>query len=268
MGTSFTGRPWYDIHAQADDAVRVDILGPIGWEGTSATEFVASLNELRGVGRIDVHLSSPGGAAFDGVTIYNNLRKHPAMITMNVDGLAASAASIIAMAGDEIIMNTGSMMMVHNGRGAVLGGDAEDFRAAAVMLDEVNASMADIYARRAGGTTADWLAVMASERWFRADAAVSAGLADRVDDDSSSRTDDDEMKAAIEWGRTVLGYRGPEPGYLIPEGVRSDLLDIAALVSTPKPDPDPLAALAAWSPPDPPDYIAQLAAMANDRKVS
>jgi len=123
----------------------------------------------------------------EGVAIANVLRQHPADVTVWVDGLAASAGSVIAMAGDEIVMGIGAQLMIHDAWGRALG-PADEMRQAAAMLDSTSDAIAATYAARAGGTTAEWRAVMVAETWYTAEEAVAAGLADRVatDDDRGS----------------------------------------------------------------------------------
>lgn len=176
---------WYAITAEAtgDGAptrakVRIyDAIG--GWWGTNAADFVAELDALD-VDELDVHVNSPGGAVWDGIAIMNSLKKHRARVTVIVDGLAASAASIVAMAGDEVVMAEGSQMMVHQASGGAWG-NAETMRDMVGILDKIDVSMAAIYARRAGGTRASWLDVMRAETWYTAEEAVDAGLADRAE---------------------------------------------------------------------------------------
>ena len=176
---------WYAITAEATGEgtptrakVRIyDAIG--GWWGTNAADFVAELDALD-VDELEVHVNSPGGAVWDGVAIMNALKQHRAKVTIVVDGLAASAASIVAMAGDEVVMAEGSQMMVHQASGGAWG-NAETMRDMVGILDKIDVSMATIYARRAGGTRASWLDVMRAETWYTAEEAVEAGLADRAE---------------------------------------------------------------------------------------
>jgi ATP-dependent protease ClpP protease subunit len=149
-----------------------------GWFGMTADDFVRDVASLD-VDRIVLHLNSPGGDASEGVAIANVLRAHRAHVTVRVDGMAASAASVIAMAGDEIVMGIGSQLMVHDAWGYAMGNAAE-MRKAADMLDSTSNALASTYAARTGDTTAEWRAVMEEETWYTADEAVEAGLADRV----------------------------------------------------------------------------------------
>lgn len=184
-----TGEPqphsWFriDMKASEDDreptAADVYIYDEIGeswWGGISAKDFAAQIADLQ-VDQINLMLNSPGGAAWDGLAIMNALRRHKASVNVSVDGLAASAASIIAMAGDHITMNRGSELMIHDASGYA-GGNAQVMRDTAAVLDKLSDSYADVYAARAGGDRAHWREQMTAETWFTAEEAVLAGLAD------------------------------------------------------------------------------------------
>lgn len=176
---------WYRIESKAGEPAALYIFDEINpmW-GIGAQEVVDQL-KLIDAAQIDVHINSPGGQVFDGIAIMNALRNHKASITVKVDGLAASIASVIAMAGDTIVMSLGSQMMVHNPSGFAMG-DAKTMRELADTLDKSRASIASIYADRAGGTADAWGTAMDAETWYTAQEAVAAGLADKVDDSSQA----------------------------------------------------------------------------------
>ena len=178
---------WYRIDNKAGEPAALYIFDEINpmW-GIGAQEVVDQLKTID-ASQIDVHINSPGGNVFDGIAIMNALRAHKASITVKVDGLAASIASVIAMAGNEIVMSLGAQMMVHNPSGFAMG-DAKTMRELADTLDKSRASIASIYADRAGGTVDAWGTAMDAETWYTAQEAVDAGLADKVDD--SSQADD------------------------------------------------------------------------------
>lgn len=147
---------------------------------SSSGAFVRALRDLKAEA-ITVRINSSGGNVFDAIAMTNALRDHPARVTTIVDGLAASAASFIATAGDEVVMNRNSELMIHNPK-AVAAGGANDMRSLADRLDAVRDNIASMYVARAGGTVEQWREVMAAETWYSADEAVQAGLADRVSD--------------------------------------------------------------------------------------
>lgn len=150
-----------------------------GWWGISARDVDTALAEIGDVDTLYVRVNSPGGEALEGVAIGNILRAHAAKVRVTVYGLAASAASGIAMAGDHVNMAPGSMMMIHDAWNIVLG-NPDELRAEAEVLDKLSNGYAALYAKRAGGTAADWRTKMRAETWYTAEEAVADKLADAV----------------------------------------------------------------------------------------
>lgn len=151
-----------------------------GWfeDTVSARDFAKSINALD-VDRIELHVHSPGGDVFEAVAIHNAIRNHKAEVVAWVDGLAASAASFIILAADEIVMGPGSQLMIHDAS-MLTWGNAEELQADADWLDAQSQNIAGLYADRAGGDADAWRALMKDETWFTADEAVKAGLAERI----------------------------------------------------------------------------------------
>lgn len=167
-----------------------------GYWGISAEEFAEVLDDdaVRGVSRIDLRINSGGGAVWDGLAILNVLRSVPTTVRAIVDGVAASAASFIAVACDEVVMMPNSRMMIHDALGLCIG-QAADMREYADFLDDSSSNIAEIYAARAGGSVEDWRTRM-TERgllgsWYSAQEAVDIGLADRVGLDDAPASEDD-----------------------------------------------------------------------------
>lgn len=173
---------WFRVANEAsEDAENTDVFiyDEIGGSmGVDAAEFAAELNEIT-TPNITVRINSPGGSLFDGIAIYNTLVQHPAKVLTRVDGVAASAASIIAMAGNEVEMMLGSQLMIHDAS-AAMSGTAADMEAMRAFLDRQSANITGIYARKAGGKNEEWRQRMLDETWFFAEEAVEIGLADRV----------------------------------------------------------------------------------------
>lgn len=144
--------------------------------GVSAKVFAEEIAALD-VDELQVYINSPGGSAWDGMAIMNSLRRHKATVNVVVDGLAASAASLIAMAGDHVTMNRGSELMIHDTSGLAYGNAATMLETAEI-LNKLSDSYADSYAARAGRDRAHWREVMRAETWYTAEEAVLAGLAD------------------------------------------------------------------------------------------
>lgn len=179
--------PWYYIrNAEGEGSGAVEngeteifIYDEIGGSfGVSAAEFVEDLNAITSE-RVTVRINSPGGSVFDSIAIYNALMQHSAHVLTRVDALAASGASIVAMAGDEIEMMPGSQMMIHDALGAEMG-NAAAMREMAKFLDNQSDNIATVYAYKAGGDPSEWRGLMLKETWMFAQEAVDMGLADRV----------------------------------------------------------------------------------------
>jgi ATP-dependent Clp protease, protease subunit len=171
---------WYTIRARASGA-EVLIYDEIGAYGVSAKGFLAELGALPEGAPIDLRLNSPGGSVFDAVAIYNALSRHAGTVTVWIDGIAASAASYIAMAGDEIIMPENAFLMIHDPSGIVMG-TAADMRDMAGALDKMAASMMRGYAAKSGKPEGEIAALMAAETWFDAKDALDLGLATRMEE--------------------------------------------------------------------------------------
>ncbi|MCW7553300.1 ATP-dependent Clp protease proteolytic subunit [Endozoicomonas gorgoniicola] len=138
------------------------------------------LTQVLDATNIDVRINSRGGMVFEGIAIYNVLRAHKADIHVNIDGLAASIASVIAMAGDTVSMAENSMMMIHNPYGWAMG-DADEMRKTADVMDKVTDSIAVSYTARTGKTVEEMKAMMDEEIWFSAAEALELGLVDGID---------------------------------------------------------------------------------------
>jgi ATP-dependent protease ClpP protease subunit len=163
---------------------RLHLYGAIGgyWGGIDAAELVPAIRDMD-TDTIEVFVNSPGGDVYDAVAIRNALRQHPARIVVTIDGLAASAASFIACAGDEVVMGENAEVMIHDAWSIALG-NADDMRLAAEDLDRLSDNIASMYAAKAGGTAASWRELMKAETWYTAAEAVDAGLADRLDSET------------------------------------------------------------------------------------
>lgn len=169
---------WYNLKAAADKTPVLSIFDDIGAYGVSAKSF---LNDLRTVttDEVDVEINSPGGDVFAGLAIHNGLRASGKKINVKVLGLAASAASLVAMAGDTIEMPENAFMMVHNPWGFAMGG-ADEMRSTADVLDKIGTGLVSTYAKRTGKTNEEIAALLDAETWMTAQEAVDAGFATSV----------------------------------------------------------------------------------------
>ena len=169
---------WYNLKADAGKTPVLSIFDDIGAYGVSAKSF---LNDLRTVttDEVDVEINSPGGDVFAGLAIYNGLRASGKKINVKVLGLAASAASLVAMAGDTIEMPENAFMMIHNPWGFAMGG-ADEMRNTADVLDKIGTGLVSTYAKRTGKTDQEITALLDAETWMTAQEAVDAGFATSV----------------------------------------------------------------------------------------
>lgn len=175
---------WNPAIQAADDEDRTismyDVIGQDWWtgDGVTAKRIAAALRTL-GKGPVTVNLNSPGGDMFEGIAIYNLLKDHQGDVTVKVLGLAASAASVIAMAGDRIQMGRGAFMMIHNAW-VYTAGNRNDLVEIAEWLEPFDAAMADIYADRTGIETKRIVKLMDAETYMNGSAAVEEGFADSL----------------------------------------------------------------------------------------
>lgn len=172
-----------------------DIIGEDWWTGGGITaKGVAS--QLRAIGDrpVEVQINSPGGDMFEGIAIYNVLREHPQAITIKVMGMAASAASIIAMAGDTIEIGAASFIMIHNCWVLAMG-NRHDMRETADFLEPFDAAMVDVYAARSGQKPADIGKWMDAETFMSGSQAIERGFADALLT-ADKLTTDDKAKAS------------------------------------------------------------------------
>ncbi|KAB2337751.1 Clp protease ClpP [Cytobacillus depressus] len=194
------------VHNEETKTSEITIYGVIGtswWSDSfSASDMDEALNQA-GENDIKIHLNSPGGDAFMGIAIYNRLKRHEGKVTIFVDGWACSAASVIAMAADELIMGLGSMMMIHEASNIVWGTKTE-MRKEADILDELEEGIIDIYMTKANVSREEIREKVDAETWFSAKKAVEIGFATEakgtaLDDDitASNSVLGDEQKRQI-----------------------------------------------------------------------
>lgn len=168
--------------SNATDAAVADvyIYGDIGgyWDGVEAESFVKELAALD-VDTITVHINSPGGLVFDGLAIYNALVGHKAQVIVKIEGIAASIASVIAMAGDEVHVGESANIMIHKPWSGIYG-NADDMRRQAEVLDGLEDGLIGVYSARTGKTADDLKPLLAAETWYLGQKAVDEGFADQI----------------------------------------------------------------------------------------
>ncbi len=193
-------------------------------------------------GDVVVRINSIGGDALEGVSIYNALRRYDkGNVSVEVDGVAASAASIIAMAGHEIRIAPGAMMMIHNPHTFTIGG-ADDHEAQALMLRKVAAEMAKIYAARSGQSEKKCLAIMADETWLGAEEAQSLGFCDVI---VASKQRIEPVEESSSAARVAATYKNAPASLQLILGGKAQQPGKPEVAPAPSPKPRPAAALIA-----------------------
>lgn len=177
---------WQFRNSAEGDSAELLFYGPIAeesWWGDEVTprQFADDLKALGNVGSIRVRMHSPGGDVFAAHAIHSQLKAHPAKVTVYIDGLAASAASVVAMAGDTVIMPRNAMMMIHN-PWTITWGDARDLRSMADVLDKVRDSIIAAYEAKTGLDRNRLIGLLNSETWMTAAEAKDLGFADEIDE--------------------------------------------------------------------------------------
>jgi ATP-dependent Clp endopeptidase proteolytic subunit ClpP len=204
-------KKWYRISAKADDTAEISIFGDIGGsffsDGITAESFKADFDAVKDAKHINVLINSPGGNVFDGISIFNMLQKHREKVSVEVIGVAASAASLPALAGSSLKMHTGTFLMIHNPF-AVAAGEAKDMRAMAGTLDKLTTEFVNIYEAHSDLSADDIRGYMDDTKWFTAEEAVDAGFADE--------SIADEIAASISIDPNQYAYKH------IPDGLRAD----------------------------------------------
>lgn len=171
------------------------LYGTIGddWDGVSAKTFASSLKDLGDVNELHVFINSPGGSVGDGLAIHSQLTRHSARKLVSIDGYALSAASFVAMAGDDITMSSGAMYMIHDPWTFAMG-NAADLRATADVLDRHRDSILNMYETRSNLTRERLAEMMAAETWFNADEAIEYGFA-------HSKVEGEKVAACVDLSR-------------------------------------------------------------------
>lgn len=184
-GKSLDSRDWYAIKAAEGGAAEILIYDIIGWPFVDAETFVRDLAGID-AGEIKVRINSPGGDVFDGTAIFNALREHPARIVTQIEGLAASMASIIALAGDTVSVADNAYYMIHNPWTIAIG-DAAAFRQEADLLERIAGNLANTYVQKTGKSPDAIREWMDAETWFIGQELIENGFADRITGKANAR---------------------------------------------------------------------------------
>lgn len=204
-GKSIDSSDWYSIKNQANsDETEIMIYDVLGWPFNDATELIKNINTIK-TKSILVKINSPGGDAFDGISIYNALANHPSKVITRVEGLAASIASIIVMAGKEIQMYQNTMMMIHNAWAYVVG-NQQALLEVATVLDKMDNNLIGIYTGKTKSSKKEMAQMMADETWMTAKEAQDKGFIDTI----------------LESGKTVKAQFDLSIFNHVPDGISSE----------------------------------------------
>jgi ATP-dependent Clp endopeptidase proteolytic subunit ClpP len=185
-GKSLEKPDWYRIEAKDnDDNAEIIIYDVIGWPYNDAFDLVRALGNIKAK-NITVRINSPGGDVFDGVAIFNALKDHDARVTTKIEGLAASMASVVALAGDEVQAHKNTMYMIHD-PWVLAAGNQYDLREIADILQKIGGNMLDIYYDKSNIGKRELKAMMKEETWFTAQEAKDRGLIDTVVDAGAAK---------------------------------------------------------------------------------
>lgn len=178
-------KTWYNIKVlpknNATSEAEISIFDEIGYFGVDASAFKADFDKVKNLSSIKLLINSPGGSVFDGIAIYNMLSDVRDKLTVEVEGLAASIASVIALAGSKTVMREGTFMMVHNPWTMMIG-DADELRQEADVLDKIKSQLVSIYESNSNLDAASIESLMKEETWLSGTEAKAMGLVDEVVD--------------------------------------------------------------------------------------
>tara|TARA_R110002020_G_scaffold213148_1_gene419858 strand:- start:167 stop:1156 length:990 start_codon:yes stop_codon:yes gene_type:complete len=173
-------RNWFDIKAESSEIVDVYIFDEIGTFGINAQSFIEEIKAHKNQ-PMNLHLNCVGGDVFEGMAIYNVIKKRKAKTTVYIEGIAASMGSVIALAADEVIMAENSLFMIHNAFGGAMG-EAKEMRKTAAVLDKISNEIADIYTKKTNLPFGKIKEMMDEETWLNADEAFELGFIDSISD--------------------------------------------------------------------------------------
>lgn len=198
-------KTWYSIKNASSNETVIDIYDEIGLWGITAQQFRDDLRDVKS-GTIKLHIDSPGGSVFDGVSIYNSLREHPAKIHVRVDALAASIASVIAMAGETVEIHETAFMMVHD-PWTWTAGNSRDLREQADLLDDLKENSIKLAYKRKMGDLYDEAAIdtlLEGESWLNAKKSVEYGFADKIIEEGGGAVENSARP--LQWHRGIDAY--------------------------------------------------------------
>lgn len=202
---------WYNIAASDVDTTDVMLYGDIGAYAITAAQFARDFNAIA-TSKINLHINSGGGEIMEGLAIANTIKNHKAEVTCYIDSVAASIASVVAIACDKVVIASNAYIMIHNGRATFAFGDSADLRRQADLLDKLTGGIAQAYADKSGKPVDDIKQKMADETWFDAAEALDYGLADEISEEEEEEeeeglVDSAQILAALKFAKVPTKLR-------------------------------------------------------------
>ena len=171
---------WYNIQNKAGNSADIYIFDEIGTYGVTAQDFISEIKGLKDM-PINLRINSLGGDVFDGMAMYNVIKRREAKTTVYIEGIAASIATIIALGADEVVMAENSLFMIHNAWGGAMG-EAKDMRKTAETLEKITSELTDIYVKKTGLSYDAVAQMMDEETWLNAEEAYKLRFIDTISD--------------------------------------------------------------------------------------
>ena len=171
---------WYNINSKASKVIDVYIFDEIGMGGVNAQGFIEEIKSFKD-SPMNLHINCVGGDVFDGMAIFNIIKKRTAKTTVYIEGIAASMGSVIALAADSVVMAENSLFMIHNAWGGAMG-EAKEMKKTAKLLDKISGEIADIYVKKTKLPYDKVKEMMDEETWLNAEEALELGFIDSISD--------------------------------------------------------------------------------------
>lgn len=231
---------WYAIAPKADATTEISIFDEIGMWGVSAKQFITDLKQIPSDHKILLRIHSPGGEVFDGNAIYNALQNHKGGVEVQIEGLAASMATVIALTGAPVRMAANGFYMIHNPWG-IAAGDAAELRDQAELLDKIRLNMVNAYAARSKQSAEQITAWMDAETWFTAQEAKDAGFVDEITNDLALAASADRFSRVAKFRNAPAALLTTAPDSMSKKNIKASAPVEEPTPATPEPTPAPAA---------------------------
>jgi ATP-dependent protease ClpP protease subunit len=238
-----TNPTFYALEKSGDNETTVTLYDEIGAFGAGSKQFLGDIGKLSGQ-HIHLRINSPGGSVVEGTAIYNALRRHKGGVTVHIDALAASMASVIAMAGAPVLIADNALMMIHNPWTVSMGG-SEDLRKEADLLDMLKVNLRNAYVRKTGLGETEIQDMMDKETWLDAVDAVALGFADAIEEGvaAAATATPENLRARFDNFAKGMSQKAeievPEAGTVVSESIAAEpILEVESSEPTPAVEPE------------------------------